>query len=545
MDDTEKPPAPPRPDEVEALQTESPPSATPLHDTETRPSRPGAQAPSASVLPPLEDTSAGQHTPPTPGDTTGGANIQTTEMTPGVERSIATTNLDAIAQAGVGAVPDHATAEALESIVEGGTVPVAVNEINRALIEVWKSTTEGGAHEGKVSVTLMRAMNMVVYVENEDRAQEVTQVISRVTGRHPCRTIMIVNQCDPNEPASGGESRAADAEDLDASMSAHCQIASAAGKKVCCEQITITARTTAALYRASTIALNLLITDLPVFLWWASGMPLNNVVLANLEDSIDRLVVDSESFTDPLAGLLALARAVDANTTQNQARRYAPSDLDWDRLLGWREATAHFFDHREYTPSVWRIGTAEIQYAAPGAGAEPNPVAALLYAGWLAMSLGWEFHTAALGRGGPGDFVLTMHQGMRPIPIIVRAVQAESPEQPGLLSVRLTTNDINPVNFQMAPAPDGMFIDCVIAQEGTELARYKVRYPLPDEAGLLDSELEVFGADPVFEQALAAAGTMAWASLPLRRRSDLSSQFGGEQRKSSVDPRFAGMKRET
>jgi len=31
---------------------------------------------------------------------------------------------------------------------------------------------------------------------------------------------------------------------------------------------------------------------------------------------------------------------------------------------------------------------------------------------------------------------------------------------------------------------------------------------------------------------------MAWASMPLRRRTDLSSQFGGEARKQSFDPRF-------
>jgi len=539
MDDTEKPPAPPRPEEVEELKAQSLPPAEPLRDTETRPPLRGG-APSASALPPPEDPSMGRYTPPAPGDTTVATNIQATEMTPGVARSIETTNLDAVAQADGDGATDHGTAQALQNIVEGGTVPVRVQEINRALIDVWRSTTEGGQHEGKVSVTLMRAMNLVVYVENQERAQEVTGVISQITGRHPCRTIMIVNECDPAEMAQAqpaGNEPAAEG-DLEATMSAHCQIASASGKKVCCEQITIAATSTAALYRASTIALNLLITDLPVFLWWASGMPVNNVVLANIEDSIDRLVVDSETFSDPLAGLLALARGGDPGTQQAEARRFAPSDLNWDRIVGWREATAHFFDHSEYTSSLWKIGTAEIRYAAPPDGQESNPVGALLYAAWLATRLGWEFHTAAAGRGGPGDFVLTVHQGMRPIPIIIRAVQTESPEQQSLLTIRLTTNDIDPITFHMERGAGGMFVDCAVEREGTETVHYKVLHNTADEAGLLDTELEVFGADSIFEEALTTAGTMAWASLPLRRRTDLSSQFGGEARKSSFDPRF-------
>src|SRR5215212_1254609 len=93
MDDTEKPPAPPRPEEVEELQAQSLPPAEPLQDTETRPPVRGG-APSASALPPPEDPSMGRYTPPPPGDTTVATNIQTTEMTPGVARSLETTNLD-------------------------------------------------------------------------------------------------------------------------------------------------------------------------------------------------------------------------------------------------------------------------------------------------------------------------------------------------------------------------------------------------------------------------------------------------------------------
>src|SRR5690349_19769833 len=134
MDDTEKQPAPPRPDEVESLQAQSPPSATPLHEGETRPSRPGGVQPSASVLPPPDEhPAAGQTPPPAPGGTTTATNIQAAEMTPGLERSIESSNLDAVAQSDPTSTPDRESAEALQNIVEGGTLPVPLHEINRAL----------------------------------------------------------------------------------------------------------------------------------------------------------------------------------------------------------------------------------------------------------------------------------------------------------------------------------------------------------------------------------------------------------------------------
>ncbi len=523
--------SPPAPDAEEHRGQAMPPPA------ETLPTRPGATAPTRSTLPPVENPAAGTAMPP-PEPPTTYSTAPNANMDPGKQRVIEDVNLDAVAQADQSAEPDRYSADALSDLVDGGTVPVPVQQINRALIEIWKSTTSGGEHEGKVSVTLMRAMNLVAYCQDDARADEVTAVVSRVTGRHPCRTVLIVNQSGSNG-AAVTEAGPADDTDLDATMSAHCQIASATGKQVCCEQVTISAQSPTALYRASTIALNLLITDLPVFLWWAQGMPFSNVVLTNLEDSIDRLIVDSAGFPDPLGGLLGLSRVLVPGPSQREHARYAPSDMNWARLAGWREALAHLFDNPDYTASLWHIGSMELQYAvAPET--EPNPVQALLFAGWLATRLNWEFHTsaAAAGHGSPGDMLLTLHQGMRSIPVNVRAVSPPGIDQQGLVAVSLTTNDVNPRTFRMTHGADDMFVECTVEQEGEEPALYKVRHSRPDETTLLDTELELFGHDAIYEEALQTAGTMAWASLPLRRRADLSVQYGLEQRRSSFDPRF-------
>lgn len=535
MDDTEKP-DPPHSSEVEALREQLPGAAAPADDT--LPARPAPDHHTGQGLPPPEGAQAGKVMPAPPdtmhAPTRPGAQEGSDE--PGLQRAILDSNLDAIAQSNPNASADRYGPEALLEMVRGGTIPVPANGIDRALIEIWKSTTSGGDFEGKIAITLMRAMNLVVYVEDDTRAAQVNEVIGRIVGRHPCRTLMIVNSGD-HGPGAGGARGTAEG-DLQALMSAHCQIADASGKQVCCEELTVRASNPDALSRVSNIVLNLLITDLPVFLWWAGGVPFNNPVLTHLEDSIDRLLFDSAAFNDPVTGLLALARALDPATRSADTVRYAPGDFNWDRLSGWREATAQFFDAPPFTASLGRIGSVELQYAAPPAGADPNPVQALLYAAWLGTRLRWEFHSASSGRGDSGDVVLTMRQGTRSIPIALRAVAVEAESAGALVTVRMLTNDVRPITFSTKLAGDNVFMDCLVEQDGMEPVARKVRYTVPDEIGLLDTEMELFGHDPVYEQALAMAGTMAWSSLSLRKRAELSAQLGAEQRQSSFDPRF-------
>ncbi|MGI8586584.1 MAG: glucose-6-phosphate dehydrogenase assembly protein OpcA [Chloroflexia bacterium] len=474
-------------------------------------------------------------TPPDPG-------LPTDLEGAGLQRELENVDLDSVAQADPTARPDRYSAEALQDIVHGGTIPVPVNSIDRELIQLWKSTTIGGDNEGKVSVTLMRVMNLVVYVEDEARAVSANAVIDQIVCRHPCRTIMITNVSGgtgQDQPPGPGAAIAADRE-LNAHLSAHCQLSDADGKQVCCEQITIHSETEPALSRVSNLALNLLITDLPVFLWWASGAPFNNMVLTHLEDSIDRLVVDSAGFADPIVGLTALARTLDPSFQHQTAVRHAPGDLNWGRLEGWREATAQIFDTPDYRASLWKIGSVEVQYAAPAEGAEPNPTQALLFAGWLASRMGWEFHGTMPGgvRGKPGDFMLTMRQGVRSIPLGLRATPGKADYPGGILGLRLTTNDPSPLTFGIRLDAEGLYLDCIVEREGQEPVLRKVRYSASDEAGLLDSELEEFGHDTVYEQALVMAGAMAWGSMTLGRRNEVSAQLGTENRQSSFDPRF-------
>ena len=57
----------------------------------------------------------------------------------------------------------------------------------------------------------------------------------------------------------------------------------------------------------TSLALQLLISDTPVFLWWTSSQPFEDRLLTHLSDSIDRLIVDSAVFKDPVWSLIKMA----------------------------------------------------------------------------------------------------------------------------------------------------------------------------------------------------------------------------------------------
>ncbi len=508
---------------------------------DTLPSRPSADHNTHQGLPPAEGPQAGMVMPPTPSTSQKSVpQAAPTDEQPGLARALENSNLDAVAQTDADSpAADPYSAAALQDIVHGGTISVPVDNIDRELIQAWKSTTSGGDNEGKVAVTLMRAMNLVVYTEDEARTSAANDAIDRIVRRHPCRTIMIANRSGATADTSpAGTAPPVADRDLEAHLSAHCHAADAAGKQICCEQITVAAHTSAALGRVSNLALNLLITDLPVFLWCAGGTMFNNVVLTHLEDSIDRLIFDSATFSDPLTGLLGMARSVDPAFRNPDAGRYAPGDLNWGRLTSLREATAGLFDDPTLLPSLWRIGSIEIQYAAPVEDQAANPIQAFLYAAWLASRLNWEFHSGAAGRGGAGDLVLTMRQGVRSIPIVLRATTGSAACPGEIRTVRLTTNDASPLTIGLDLTSDAMYLDCRVERDGQEQETRKVRYTAEDEVALLDTELEQFGHDEIYEQTLILAGLMTWGSLSAGRRTAISAQLGTENRQSSFDPRF-------
>ena len=214
------------------------------------------------------------------------------------------------------------------------------------------------------------------------------------------------------------------------------------GQEVCAERIAISGDRVA----LPSAVVSLLVADLPVFVWWQGALPDDSDgVLGELTEIASRVIVDSDE-----AGLEATARL--------EPRAAGLVDMAWVRTAPWREAIAAMFDGRTQRRALDHLIGVEVV-------GPPNQAA--LLAGWLRSRLdrqvGFDVRKAKrLNRVELhcGDDVFSVERVARNHHGIARG--------PGL--------------------PERTF-----------------SLPPGDAISLLAAELDRLGAEPTFEQALAAA----------------------------------------
>ena len=103
-------------------------------------------------------------------------------------------------------------------------------------------------------------LNLVVVARQPEVGERSAETISRLTGRHPSRTL-IVQGADPDGPPW-----------IDARIQAHCVMPRADAPETCTELIFLTAGGETGRHLFGLVA-PLLIHDLPVTVWWP-GEPL-------------------------------------------------------------------------------------------------------------------------------------------------------------------------------------------------------------------------------------------------------------------------------
>lgn len=100
--------------------------------------------------------------------------------------------------------------------------------------------------------------------------------------------------------------------------------------------------------------------------WWAADDAPGGGLLRELTDIADQVIVDSLSLDVP------------------PSTQYSLADLSWSRSAGWREAFAQIFDSPDAAQQLGKIKTLKVAYAGDTA------LAARLFAGWIAHTLGWK-----------------------------------------------------------------------------------------------------------------------------------------------------------
>jgi len=366
------------------------------------------------------------------------------------------------------------------------TTTINVGAIEKELTSLWKQASED--EEG--GVVRASILNLIVYVPEPAESSAVDDIVIDVTASHPCRVIALVAD------------RTAESK-LTAEVTSRCTLPTPTSKQVCCEQVTITASEDH-LDEAPSAIVPLLISDLPVYLWWRAEPKAEDKELYGwLADIADRVVIDSAKFNDPEGDLASIAKGLGG-----AARGPALSDVNWSRLTAWRALIAGFYDVPEYRPLLKQIERVTIEYAPPADNAAAISTRALLLGGWIASRLGWQLNKAATTRDDKSarfEFNADGRMVQLDFRHTERAIEA------GHLALVTITNagdcDTS-CAFSVRRSADGTRIETGVTLDEEKRPKRVLSYEGLSESALLARELEILGPDRVYEETVKAAGEM-------------------------------------
>jgi glucose-6-phosphate dehydrogenase assembly protein OpcA len=232
--------------------------------------------------------------------------------------------------------------------------------IDKALARFWEG--------GDAIATRASLVNLAVYSDRPASLSQNSQLISDLTREHACRAILI-----SSDPAAT-ENR------VRAWINAHCHITRAGAKQVCCEQISFHIEGSPRDVLANIVFAHL-DSDLPLYFWWQGEF--DTTLCSQMWGWVDRLIYDSREWREPGAQFAYLEREVIVPRL-----RVALCDLDWARIVYFRQGLAQIFDHPDAAVRVPDIDRVEIAHSAEGRST------ALMLTGWLAAQLEWKSKVA-------------------------------------------------------------------------------------------------------------------------------------------------------
>lgn len=360
--------------------------------------------------------------------------------------------------------------------------PVDVAKIERELAELWKaaaSSKEGGGE----AVTRVCLLNLLIYTSDEDHASTLGATIATVTEHAPCRAMVLVG--NPKNPESHTE----------AWISSHCHMTQNR-QQVCCEEIRVTASGKALEHLSDTIA-PLLVADLPTFLWWQDAHALSQPLFQGFLKQVNRIIVDSAQLThrDP-------EFRHQAEIILNARHQAAFSDLNWARLTVWEELIASFFDAPEMHVYLKRMNKVTITYSYNGEIAGV-PIRTLFLVSWLSNRMSWKLKDAA--EVSPQHLEFRFRSPYTRLQVEILPETNTNFPSTVITSVTLSTAGEKPATFEVrrrAPKEkEDVFATRVVITDGASVDRV-VSSHRPHDADLIAHEVEIFGRDRAYEEAV-------------------------------------------
>jgi glucose-6-phosphate dehydrogenase assembly protein OpcA len=391
----------------------------------------------------------------------------------------------------------------------------SIDDIEKELARIWAQPDlvvhgEDG-RPGRHVAARTSVMNLVVVARQPETGERTAEIISRLTGRHPSRTLIVLS-ADPDGPPW-----------LDARIQAHCVLPRADAPETCSEQIFLTAGGETGRHLSALVA-PLLIHDLPVTVWWPGEPPLGSAPADDLIGGTDRLIVDGSGWAgDGLARLRQLAALYD------RFERLSIRDFALVRQSRWREAIASIFDVPEFLPflgSIRRVAVAYATHDATGAPGSTNVVKPLYHVAWLASRLGLRVTEplapveprgrAAATRHRAGDRA-PLHRGLgarlrgrggsSEVGVVVRPVASPMPPGTTLRVELLAERRGSELRADVTAEAENVLVHAWV--DGVPALDRMFKAPRRTDVDLLSEALEAGGRDIVAVDSIRTAAALA------------------------------------
>ncbi len=393
-----------------------------------------------------------------------------------------------------------------------------IDDIEKELSKIWAQPNlmveTGPERIGRHVAARTSVMNLVVLARERETGERSAETVSRLTGRHPSRTLIVLS-ADPDGPPW-----------LDARIQAHCVLPRADAPETCTELIFLTAGGETGRH-LSALVTPLLVHDLPVTIWWPGEVPFGSEPTEELFDATDRLVVDGSAWSgDGLGRLRQLAGEYDRHD------RISIRDFALVRQSRWREAIATVFDLPEFLPFLGSIRRVAVTYGTrdeTGAPGTTNVVKPLYHVAWLASRLGMRVvsplapvdpkgKAAGPVRLRPGE-KSPLHRGLAAklrapsgeVSVMIRPVTSPMPAGTTLRVEILAERRGSELRADVTAEKENVHVHAWL--DGVEALDRTFKAPRRSDVDLLGEALEGGSRDPVARETIRMAARLAGAGV--------------------------------
>ncbi len=356
---------------------------------------------------------------------------------------------------------------------------VRIAQIESELGGLWAQFNQNtsGGH------TVMRACmsNLIIYCDNAEEAQLISQEIAAIVDVHPARILLLVA-----EGQSGKDT-------IEAFITLY-YTALSDGWQVCAERIDVVS-TVEATKRLPSVARSQLIGDLPTTLWWASRQPAPEAgeVFFQLAELADQIIYDNMGWTNPIKGVAAMTRWVAA-----QQDAQIVHNLAWRRFAHWRKLISQILDPLVAPNALESLSLVEIEHG-------PHALAmSWLLVGWIASQLKWKSVDGKRLSGS--ELVWRFRNNDREIKVVAKRLPEGEPLIYRLLFDWSQAGHDGQLCFERLDSDRIGIVEAFSTVPARVFAAH-----IPVRSTLVSAQLAQRNRDKVFENALKASNAMSAA----------------------------------